>query len=340
MLAIVLALGSSLVYGVSDFLGGLKSKSLPLLWVLLISQGSALVVLALIVLGSGEGLPSSAYVGYAALAGLSEAVGVAALYRGLAVGVMSIVAGVGATAPVVPVVVGIILGELPTPIQGAGIVLAVTGITLTVWERPSGDAAAAGLASSIFFGLLAALGFGSFFVATDAASEGDIPWALLVARLTAVTVFVAAMLLKRAPLAVRGAELPIIALIGVLIVGADSMYAIASTQGLLSVVAVLSSLYPVVTIGLASVYLHERIERLQQIGIAMCLSGAVAISGAASGEFAEIDSHEAEQQQVSVVDIEDRLTASCTDIGPFNPVECGKHYYGTGSIHVREEREK
>jgi EamA-like transporter family len=76
----------------------------------------------------------------------------------------------------------------------------------------------------------------------------------------------------------------------------------------LGVVAVLSSLYPVITIGLARVYLHERIERLQQIGIAMCLSGAVAISGAASGEFAEIDPHEAEQQQVSVVGIEDRLT--------------------------------
>ncbi len=169
-----------------------------------------------------------------------------------------------------------------------------------MWERPSGDAAAAGLASSIFFGLLAALGFGSFFVATDAASEGDIPWALLVARLTAVTVFVAAMLLKRAPLAVRGAELPIIALIGVLIVGADSMYAIASTQGLLGVVAVLSSLYPVVTIGLARVYLSERIERLRQIGIAMCLSGVVAISGASGGGFAEIDPHEVKQQQVSV----------------------------------------
>ncbi|MDQ3250956.1 MAG: EamA family transporter [Actinomycetota bacterium] len=70
-----------------------------------------------------------------------------------------------------------------------------------------------------------------------------------------------------------------IALIGVLIVGADSMYAIASTLGLLSVVAVLSSLYPLVTVGLARVYLHEEIERLQKIGIVVCLGGVVAISG-------------------------------------------------------------
>jgi drug/metabolite transporter (DMT)-like permease len=202
-------------------------------------------------------------------------------------------------------VVGMVLGQFPTPIQGTGIVHALTGIAITSWGRPSGGVAAAGVASSISFGLLAALGFGSFFAAMDAASEGDVPWALLVARLTAVTVFVAAMLLRRAPLAVRGAELPMIALIGVLIVGADSMYAIASTQGLLGVVAVLSSLYPVVTIALARVYLHERIERLRQIGIALCLSGVVAISGAAGGGFAEIDPHEAEQQQVSAEERED-----------------------------------
>ena len=240
--------------------------------------------------------------GYAAIAGLSETVGVAALYRGLAIGMMSIVAPVGAAAPVVPVVVGIVLGEFPTPIQGASIVLAVTGIAITSWGRPSGGVAATGLASSISLGLLAALGFGSFFVAKDAASEGGVPWALLVARLTAVTLFTAVMFLRRAPLAVRGAELPGTALIGVLIVGADSMYAIASTQGLLGVVAVLSSLYPVVTIGLARVYLRERIERLRQIGIAMCLGGVVAISGASGGGFAEIDPHEVEQQKVSAAE--------------------------------------
>ena len=299
MLAVALALASSLAYGVSDFLGGLTSRSLALLPVLLVSQGTALVLLFIIVISRGEGPPGGSFLLYAAVAGLSEAVGVAALYRGLAVGAMGIVAPVGATAPVVPVVVGIVLGESPTPIEGAGIVLAVTGIAIISWGRPSGDVAAGGLASSVLFGLLSALGFGGFFAAMDAASEGDIPWALLVARLTAVTVFVASMLLRRAPLAVRGAALPMLALIGVLIVGADSKYAVASTRGLLGVVAVLSSLYPVVTIGLARVYLRERIERLQQIGIAMCLGGVVAISGAAGGGFPEIGPHETQQQQVS-----------------------------------------
>lgn len=106
--------------------------------------------MSMIVVARGEGPPGGSFVLYAAIAGLSEAVGVAALYRGLAVGAMSIVAPVGgAIAPVVPVLVGILLGEFPTPIQGAGIVLAVAEIAITSWGRRSADAVAAGgLASS------------------------------------------------------------------------------------------------------------------------------------------------------------------------------------------------
>jgi uncharacterized membrane protein len=299
VLAIVLALGSSLVYGVSDFLGGLKSKSLPLLWVLLISQGSALVLLALIVPASGEGAPSGEYFAYAALAGVAEAVGVAALYRGLAVGVMSIVAPVAATAPVVPVVVALFLGEEPSPIQGLGIVAALAGIAIISWGTrpeeappvrcPPGEVPGAGagrfgvspeVGTSILFGLLTALGFGGFLVGMDGASEGSVPWALLVARLTSVIAFAAAYLVTRPRLTVSRSELPVLALIGFLIIGADSLYAVATTEGLLSVVVVLSSLYPAVTIALARLYLNERLQRLQQVGVAAALGGAVAIAAA------------------------------------------------------------
>lgn len=279
MLAVALALASSLTYGITDFLGGLTSRSAALLSVLVVSQGTGLALLSVIVVSRGEGPPGGAFLLYAVICGLSEAVGVAALYRGLAVGTMSIVAPVAAAAPVVPVVVGVLVGELPTQIQGAGIALAVAGIAITSWVRPSTGAATGGIAASVLFGVLAALGHGGFFVAMDAASEGGVVWALFVARLTTVTVFVGAMLLRRAPLGVRGAGLPVIVLIGVLIVGGDSMYAVASTLGLLGVVAVLSSLYPLVTIALARVYLGERIARLQQVGIVICLIGVVAISG-------------------------------------------------------------
>ena len=299
MLAIALALGSSLVYGVSDFLGGLKSKSLPLLWVLLISQGSALVVLSVVVLGSGEGPPSGSYLAYAVLAGIAEAVGVAALYRGLAVGVMSIVAPVAAIAPVVPVVTALFLGEEPTLIQGVGIRAALAGIAIISWgtspdeqpparcppgevSRPAQGTSRVSpeVGMSILFGLLTALGFGGFLVGMDAASEGSVPWALFVARLTSVAAFGTVYLVTRPPLAVRRSELPVLALIGLLIIGADSLYAVATTEGLLSVVVVLSSLSPAVTIALARVYLNERLQPRQQVGAAAALAGAVAIAAA------------------------------------------------------------
>jgi uncharacterized membrane protein len=279
VLAIALAIGSSLVYGVSDFLGGLKSRSLALLTVLIVSQGTALVLLAAIVLSTGGNPPEGRYLLYGALAGVSEAVGVAALYRGLAVGVMSVVAPIAATAPVVPVVAAIALGELPEPIQGAGIGLAVAGVALISYSAPW-ESGMRALGPSVLFGLLTALGFGGFLVAMDAASEGEVQWALLMARLVSVAAFAAVFVATRARLEVGRGELPVLALIGGLIIAADAMYAFASREGLLSVVAVLSSLYPVVTIALARVYLNERIERFQQLGVAVALGGVVAISAA------------------------------------------------------------
>jgi drug/metabolite transporter (DMT)-like permease len=268
------------VYGASDFVGGLKSRTVGLLPVLLVSQGTALLVLVAFVSSLGGAPPSAEFLAYAALAGAAEAVGVAALYRGLASGVMSVVAPVAAAAPVVPLVVGILLGELPSPSQGAGLVVAVLGIVVVSRERSTAKSASAAVTASVAYGLVSAIGFGAFFVAMDAASEGSIPWALMVSRATAVSIFATAMAASRTRLDVPPAELPSIGLIGVLVIAADSMYAIASTHGLLSIVAVLSSLYPIVTIGLARLYLNEHIDRLRQAGIAAVLMGVVAISAA------------------------------------------------------------
>ena len=277
MLAVVLALGASLSWGISDFLGGLKSREFPLFLVLLISQGASLALLAVIVIALGEPPPEGKFLVFAALAGVGETLGVAALYRGLSVGVMSIVAPVAATAPVVPLIVGLALGELPATIQGAGIALAVVGIVLTS-RTDSGDAAAKAVGPSIMFGALTALGFGSFYVAMDAASEGEIQWALLIARGVAVIVFLGAVALTRPSPAPQRKDLPLIALIGVLIITADWMYATATTKGVLGVVAALSTLYPIVTIALARLYLREQVAPRQQLGIALSLTGVVAIS--------------------------------------------------------------
>jgi drug/metabolite transporter (DMT)-like permease len=184
---------------------------------------------------------------------------------------------VAATAPVVPLVVGLALGELPATIQGAGIALAVVGIVLTAVRSDSGGTDQR-VGASVLFGALCALGFGSFYVAMDAASEGEIQWALLIARATSVIVFLTVIALTRPRPVPDRSDVPLIALIGVLIIAADAMYAIASTKGVLGVVAALSTLYPIVTIALARLYLRERVEPRQQLGIALSLTGVVAIS--------------------------------------------------------------
>ncbi|MFI5897328.1 EamA family transporter [Actinoplanes sp. NPDC051513] len=281
MAAILLALGSAIGWGLSDFLGGLKSRSSSILSVLLVSQVTALGVLGFTVVVRGLPAPDGRFLAYAAGAGLGEAVGIAALYRGLAVGRMTVVASIAAAAPVLPVLAGLVAGEVPGPVASVGVVLAAAGVVITSVQRDTANTTTSG-ASGVGYGLLAAAGFGSFFLAMDFASEADVPWALLTARLTSVTAVGAvtvAVIGRSGRLRVQRADLPVMALIGALIVVADGMYAVATTLGLLGVAAVLGSLHTVVTIGLARIVLGERLARIQRAGIVTVLAGVLAIAG-------------------------------------------------------------
>jgi drug/metabolite transporter (DMT)-like permease len=279
---VILAIGAALGWGTADFLGGLKSRKLAMLAVLLVTQATALLLLLAVVTAFGEPLPARHYLLYAATAGLAEGLGVAALYRGLAVGTMSLVAPVASVAPAVPLVAGWLLGEIPGPLQIVGLALAGAGVFLTSCRARSPGAGAGKVASSTFYGLLSAAGFGVFFVALDAASEASIPWALFVARLSAVLALLVFALSGRFRLVAGRADLPLLLLIGVLIVASDAMYAIATTIGLLGIVAVVGALHTVVTIGLARVFLRERIARWQQFGIVACIVGVLVLTGASA----------------------------------------------------------
>lgn len=282
MLGLLLALGAAVGWGTADFLGGLKSRTLAMLAVLLVTQATALLLLAATVTALGEPLPARSFLGYAAAAGLAEGLGVAALYRGLAVGTMSLVAPVASVAPAVPLLAGLALGEMPSPLQFLGLLLAIVGVVLTSCRPRLPEPGARHVASSTFYGLVSALGFGIFFVALDAASEASISWALFVARLSAVTALIVIAVVGRLRFAVRRADMPPLFLIGVLIVLSDAMYATATTLGLLSIVAVVGGLHTVVTIGLARALLLERIARWQQLGIAACIAGVLLITAASS----------------------------------------------------------
>ena len=192
MAAVALALGASLAWGCSDFLAGLKSRQVALLWVLLVSQGTGLVIMVAVVAASGEPLPGLEPVAWAAASGVAEVIGFAALYRGLAIGAMSVVAPVSATAALVPLIVGLAAGQAPSALEGAGIVVALAGAALASFE-PDGGGGHGRPATGMALALLAAGCFGGFFVAIDAAADHGPLWAVTLSRAAAFAVVVGAV---------------------------------------------------------------------------------------------------------------------------------------------------
>jgi drug/metabolite transporter (DMT)-like permease len=273
--AIALALGASLSWGLGDFLGGLKSRSVHVLTVLVVSQVFGLAAAAVWVVSSGEAFPGLSATLLAAAAGASGCLGIATLYRGMAIGAIGVVAPISAVAAVIPFVVGIASGERPGALQIAGIVLALGGIAVASREpahRGGGRAAGIGLA------LLAALGFGFYFVFADRAADEGVPWAVATARGVSLLLALAAALAVGAALRPGRPHLPALAVVGLCDVGANMLFSLAATRGFLSVVAVLSALYPVVTVALAALVLRERVAGSQRLGVAGALAGAAMIT--------------------------------------------------------------
>ncbi len=277
MLGPLLALTASLSWGVGDFLAGLRARRLPVLTVLVVSQAAGVTTIALVVALRGDGPPAARYLAYAALAGVAGAIGLAALYRGLAVGSMSVVAPISATAAVVPVLYGVLTGERPSAAQGAGIALAVVGVVFASRARGV-DGRGRTVAEGAGLALVAALAFGLLLVALGEASEGDALWGTLAMRATSFSLLALTALLVRPSFALAHRDLSILVLIGVLDTAGNALFALATTKSLLSLVAVLGQLYPVVTVLLARILLGERLSPSQGAGVVSAFAGVVLIT--------------------------------------------------------------
>ena len=280
MLAAVLALASSITWGMADFLGGLQSRRHPLLAVLVVSQLVALALLvAAVLLGAPIEHDASSTL-WAAGVGTLGVLGLVAFYRALAIGTMSVVAPISATGVSIPVVVGLVSGERPGALQIAGILLACAGVVLAAREAPGADAEARRVGrTAIGLALVAAVGFGAFLTGMDQAEEtGDAAWVLLSARAAEVTVLLIAAAFVRPQLPRAWSALGIIAAVGTMDLLANLLFVIAASKGLLSVVGVLGSLYPAVTVVLARFVLHERLTPTQNAGVLVTLAGVVALA--------------------------------------------------------------
>jgi uncharacterized membrane protein len=283
MLAALLALASSVSWGVADFLGGLQSRRHALLAVLVLSQAVALLVLLVAVAAGVPTEHDAAATAWAAGSGVLGILALAAFYRALSIGTMSIVAPLSATGAAVPVLVGLASGERPKAIQIAGMVLALVGVMLAAREAQDADAAFRRTnRKAVLLALVAAVGFGSFFAGVDRAEErADVAWVLLAARAPEVLLLLPVCLVRRPRLPREPRALAAIAAVGALDLLANFLFVLATGRGLLSVVGVLGALYPAVTVLLARALLHERLTRAQDAGVLVTLVGVVALAAGA-----------------------------------------------------------
>ena len=280
MLAVGLGLLVAAVYGVGDFFGGLASRRRAATVVVLWSQSVGLVALALLVPLVG-GSPSTRDLGLGVGAGLVGLCGVLLLYRGLGAGRMAVVAPLTAVgAALVPFVVGVAGGDGLPALRLAGVAAALIGVALVSRPPPQADAVAprTSVATEVALGLGAGLAFGLVFVLLAAVGDEAGLWPVLVQRTASVP---AALLLTSALHLARRvdrADLGVIVPAGLCDAGANALFVLASRAGALSVVGVISSLYPASTVLLAAVVLKERITRPQAAGLALAAAGVVLLA--------------------------------------------------------------
>ena len=281
-MAYILALGSATLYGAADFLGGLASRQAATVVVVLTSQGVGLLLLVLLLPLLPEATPSSGDLVWGGLAGLAGGIGVALLYRALAVGRMAVVAPVTAVCAVaIPLTVGVFLGERLAWPTTLGVGLAIVAIVL-VSQQGKGAPAERGartLPRGVGLALVSGVAIGLFFLALAETDAGAGMWPLVAARGVSITIFSAMALVSGQSLRMVPSVARIAVSAGVIDVCANALYLVATRYGPLSVVVTLSSLYPASTVVLARVVIGERLNGWQAVGLACALAAVALIVG-------------------------------------------------------------
>jgi len=274
--AYLLAIMSAVFYGAADFTGGILTRRVSAVPVVLISQASGLVLVAVVLPLLPAAAPRTADLWWGAAAGLAGGVGVALLYHALATGTMSVVAPTTAVAAVaIPVIMSVALGERPGWLMVVGIVLGIGSIALV--SRQTRTTAEAARSSGLGPALGSGVAIGLFLFALAQTRPASGLWPLLIARFTSVTLFVAVVAVRRRSLRMP-VRLGVLAVVcGAIDMLANTLYLLAAQLGPLSPVVTLSSLYPASTVLLARAVLGERLNAWQIAGVASALVAVVLI---------------------------------------------------------------
>ena len=282
-MAVILGLAAALTYGAADFLGALATKSTKVFTVVFLSQvlGSGLLVVTLPFFLDTP-LSQSA-LAWGALAGVAGAVGVALFYQGLSIGRMGAVAPItGVEAAAVPVIFGLIEGERPSVLALAGVFVALGAVALVSSSPETYPETRAPrserLPPGVGLALAAGLAFGAFFILLDSAGDDSGLWPLVGARISSIATIAICLLATKGFERPARTALPAIAGAGILDVAANLFFLLATRQGLLSIVAVLTSMYPATTVVLARFVLNERFHRTQLVGLGLAALGVTAMT--------------------------------------------------------------
>jgi drug/metabolite transporter (DMT)-like permease len=267
-LAALFALAAAVSWGSGDFANGLGARRIGPFHALFISLSIGLIAMITLVVASRELMPAPADFFWGVLGGLFGLSGFIFLMQGFVKGRMSIVAPVSAVlAPVVPVLISVLTLGFPQILQLAGFALAL----ISIWMLSSGSADE-GKPSGIGYALLAGLGFGIFFTTLDQISEGVVFWPLLASRFVASSVLAVYILITRQPLIPARTPWKMLLAAGILDVGGNVFFLQAVQTGRLDIASVLVSLYPAVTVLLATLIVKERLNRVQIIGVVLAVS--------------------------------------------------------------------
>ena len=276
----VLALLSSVMWGSADFLGGTLARRVHAVAVVGASQVLALVVIVPFVLATGAWHDPTGYLPWALAAGLIGMVSLVAFYAALATGTMGVVAPVAATGVVVPVAIGLATGDRPAWLQLGGVALAVSGVVLASGPEIHGVEVgqARGGLRSLLLALSAAVGFGLVLWLLAKGGHYSVAMTVLTQRTASLGVALILLAAVRNVGGLARRDVPLLLLIGVADAGANGLYTLASRGGLVSLVSVLGSLYPVVTVLAARLAHGERMRPVQNVGVVAALAGVVLIA--------------------------------------------------------------
>jgi drug/metabolite transporter (DMT)-like permease len=279
--AVVLSLLAAVLYGISDFTGGLASRRATAVTVLLYSYpfGGALMSL-LLVFFPGSLDWSTALFG--AAGGLAGMVGVMAMYTAMTHAPMNVISPITAVlAAVVPVAFGVITGERPAPATWIGIALGLAAVVL-VSRTPEDHPHGAISRPVIGLALLSGIGFGVYFICLAQPGHGSGIWPVVISRLTSAALIVPIAMLRRearpADGRMRGSLFGLAVVTGAFDAGANLFFLLATRHGYLSIASVITSLYPATTVILAGAVLREHTGRIQRVGLLLAAGAIVLIT--------------------------------------------------------------